>query len=305
MRILVIHNPYSGFGSDALFQFVRSLGEARDEIVLRFLGGDFDIAALTLDVEAFDVVVLSGGDGTISSLLYELREKDTVFCVFPSGTANLFYSNIGNAPEPAALARAVKRGESAKVDLGEVSWLDPQGIPQHKGFAIMSGTGFDAQIMQAAISNKALLGEAAYFAAAMSNTKPAVRTYSITIDGVTYTHEGICCLVANNAMIQADIEIVPGCRMDDGYLDVIMVETQHAAHLLHPLLFGLLDPSGKAIGRPHLRQYRGKEISIVTDGTMPFEVDGDVVAKTMSSYRARILPAAVSIIVDEMSRYHG
>ena len=47
----------------------------------------------------------------------------------------------------------------------------------------MSGTGFDAQLMQAALPNKAIMGQAAYFAAALSNPRPAVVRFRITVDG--------------------------------------------------------------------------------------------------------------------------
>lgn len=56
--------------------------------------------------------------------------------------------------------------------------------------------------MQAALPNKALMGEAAYYAAAFANPRPDVVGFRITVDGQTYEREGIMCLVANAAMIQ-------------------------------------------------------------------------------------------------------
>ncbi|HJA28810.1 MAG TPA: diacylglycerol kinase [Candidatus Olsenella pullicola] len=305
MRTLIIHNPKSGFGSDAVFQFARALVRGGDECVLRILAGGFIAREACADAEDFDLVAVSGGDGTVAALLYELRGRDVPACVFPSGTANLLCANIGNAPEPSALARACRKGRTAELDLGEISWTDEGGNHVVRGFGLMSGTGFDAQLMQAALPNKAIMGQAAYFAAALANPRPEVEHFSITVDGRTYERDGITCLVANNAMIQGDIQLVPNCRMDDGMLDVIMVETSDAAQLLKPLAFGLVDRSGKAMGRPHLESFSGRKIRVECSHPVPIEVDGEVVSGLVRSYEARVLPRAVRIVVDAMSPYGG
>ena len=303
LRALIVHNPRSGFGSDAIFQFERALLQAGDECVMRVLTDDFVAREAVSDAAGFDVVVLSGGDGTISSLLYELRDLAVPVCAFPSGTANLLCSNLGNAPEPFALARACRIGKTAALDLGEISWTSDDGETHTTGFALMSGTGFDAQLMQAALPNKAIMGQAAYFAAALVNPRPTVARFSITVDGETHEREGITCLVANTATIQGDIQIIPDCRMDDGLLDVIVVETSDAAQLLKPLAVGLLDRSGHAVGRPHIESFRGREIKIASSVPVPLEVDGDVAPGLVSSYEARVLPRAAQLVVDPMSPY--
>ena len=153
MRCLIVHNPRSGFGSDAVFAFERELVAAGDECVLRVLGEECNNEEVLADAEGFDVVVLSGGDGTVSNLLYALRGRSVDTCVFPSGTANLLFANIGNSAEPAALARACRWGNVATCDLGEARW-DHDGTSVTRGFSIMAGTGFDAELMTAAAPNK-------------------------------------------------------------------------------------------------------------------------------------------------------
>jgi diacylglycerol kinase family enzyme len=159
-----------------------------DECVLRILLKDApdQNESLTRDAEEFDLVVLSGGDGTIASLLYVLRDRDVLTCVFPSGTANLFVANLGNASEPSALARACRIGHSVNTDLGEILWLDENGEKHRQGFSLMAGIGFDAQIMQAAIPAKRAMGQAAYFAAAIANPRPEVKRFRIVVDGQIY-----------------------------------------------------------------------------------------------------------------------
>lgn len=303
MRTLIIHNPKSGFGSDAIFEFERALVRPGDECVIRIMKDDISDRHLVRDAERFDLVVISGGDGTVTSMLYNLRDRNVLTCVFPSGTANLFFASLGNAAEPSALARACRMGHSTLTDLAEVMWLDEQGRRHRVGFGLMAGLGYDAQLMEAAIAGKRAMGQAAYFAAALANPKPQVQRFVITVDGVTYERRGISCMVANNAKIQGDIEIVPDCTMDDGLINVIMLETDDAAKLLTPLIFGMVDKEGKKMGRPHLETWKGREVRIECDAPLTMQVDGDVVEGQVTSYLARALPKASRLVVDNMGRY--
>ncbi|MGI6755321.1 MAG: diacylglycerol/lipid kinase family protein [Atopobiaceae bacterium] len=303
MRTLIIHNSLSGFGSDAIFEFERALAHPGDECVLRLLEETTDNTAVLADAEDFDVVVLSGGDGTVTNLLYALREKNVDVCIFPSGTANLFFNCLGNAAEPAAIARACRMGQTVRTDLGEIMWLGADGQRHRRGFGLMAGLGFDAQLMQAAIPAKKTLGQAAYFTAALSNPHPKVQRFTITVDGVTYERTGISCMVANNARIQGDIEIVPNCTMDNNTLTCIVLETDAAVQLLKPLFFGLIDHDGRKIGRPRIEAWSGQEIRVESSYAVPMEIDGDAVEGEVSTYIARVLPAVNSLIVDTMSPY--
>ena len=303
MRFLIVHNTRSGFGSDGIFEFERSLVSDGDECVLRVLGADTPAADLLQDARDFDLVVCSGGDGTVASILSELSNSGIPCCVFPSGTANLLFANIGNATEPAALARACRAGTHAHVDLARISATDDDGETLDRGYLLMCGMGYDADLMRAAIPNKQAMGEAAYFVAALSNPTPPTAHFTITVDGEVHEVDGITCMVANNAMIQADIEIIPDCRMDDGVLDVIVLQAADLGGIGRTLVHGILDRSGKQLGRPSIKHLSGSHVHVHADRAMPLQVDGDVVDKTVTDYDVQVLPGAATIVVDQMSRY--
>ena len=303
MRCLIIHNLRSGPRSDEIFAFAHALAQAGDEVVMRFIGDGMEPDEATRDVRTFDRVVASGGDGTVANVLDCLRDTHVPALVFPSGTANLFFNNIGNSPEIAALAAACRAGRTAPVDMGELFWLGDDGRTERHGFTIIAGSGFDATIMEKAAPAKRDIGEIAYFLSALSTLEPEVAHFSIEHDGVTEELDGISCMVGNTAVIQNGINLFPDCRMDDGLLDVIVVETSGAAQLLKPLAFGLVDRSGKAIGRPHLESFKGREVRVECSEPVPIEVDGEALPGTVRSYEARVLPAAVRIVVDAMSPY--
>lgn len=120
MRCLIIHNPASGPSSDEIYAFTHALAQGGDEVVMRFIGDGMEPEDAVADVRKFDRVVVSGGDGTVSNVLDQMRGCGVPTLVFPSGTACLFFNNIGNAPEAAALAKACRAGRTVKADMGEL-----------------------------------------------------------------------------------------------------------------------------------------------------------------------------------------
>lgn len=302
MRTLIIHNNRSGFGSDAIFEFERSLAHPGDEVVTRIPTPDFVPHDCVADAKDFDLIVISGGDGTMASFLYELRGQDIPCCVFPSGTSNLLFLNLGNAQEPAAIARSCRIGNTIMADLGEMSWTDEAGTSHTKGFCLMSGMGYDGNIMRTATEAKGALGEVAYFAAAATNLTPPVAHFTITVDGKTYEREGISCMVAGGTVIQNDIEVVPNNSITDGLEEVIVLEAQQPAGLLRPISRALFERKPEH-DRPYIENFKGRVIDVVSDIPVPLQIDGDPMADAVTHYHAEVIPQANRLIVDAVSRY--
>ena len=156
--------------------------------------------------------------------------------------------------------------------------------------------------MREAIPNKQIIGEAAYFTAALANAHPKVEHFTITVDGETFERDGIACIVANTAKMQADIQIVPDCSMSDGKLDVIVLETSDAVQLLVPIFTGLFDKQAKG-GRPFIEHFSGREIEVRSDSPIPMQVDGDTIPGMVMGYKAHVIPQCNKLVVDQASPY--
>lgn len=303
MRCLIIHNPASGPRSDEIFAFAHALSSAGDEVVFRFLGEGMEADEATSDATSFDRVVVSGGDGTVSNLLDRLRGTGVPVLVFPSGTANLFFNNIGNAPEPAALAQACRAGRTAKVDMGELTWVDEEGVERRHGFIIIAGTGFDADIMRRAESSHGEFGEIAYVLAAITSPAPPVAHFVIEHDGEVDELDGIGCMVGNTALIQNEINLFPNCRMDDGLIDIAVIEPARTVELLPTVIAGVLDPAGKGIlGRPQFKLFQAREARVTATPSLGMEFDGELIPGKPGSFSARALPQCLDLIVDGFSK---
>ncbi|MFR6500868.1 MAG: diacylglycerol/lipid kinase family protein [Collinsella sp.] len=297
MRCLIIHNPALGPSTDEIYAFTHALAQGGDEVVMRFIGDGMEPENAVADVREFDRVVVSGGDGTVSNVLDQMRGCGVPTLVFPSGTACLFFNNIGNAPEAAALAKACRAGRTVKVDMGELCWLDENGNEKRHGFIIIAGSGFDAEIMMKPPQPNDIA--IAYFLLRSHN--PTVAHFTIEHDGIVEELDGICCMAGNTSVIQNDINLFPDCRMNDGMVDIAVIEPVKTVQLLPTVITAALDPAGKVLGRPQFKIIQTKEAKITCTPSLGMQFDGEIISSNSGVFGARALPQCLDLIVDEFS----
>lgn len=294
MNVLVIHNLGSGYGEGAIYDFIRTYSVDGDSITIRFFNGKTPFSKLLRDASTFDFVVACGGDGTISSISYELRNTNIPILPFPAGTANLLAMNLLSPSEPHALTKIADQANTLLFDLGEIECGDTKA-----GFTMMAGCGYDQLIMSNASSKKRLLGPIAYFEAALTNPAPQVSEFTITVDGKTIQSSGIGVVLANFSKIQFDLMVSDKNLPRDGMLDLVVLTTKNAVELLPTVFAKAVNHSGdlaKKIGAVEI--YRGREITIDANPAMLVEYDGEA-TQLSTPFTARCLPGAVRYIVSE------
>jgi diacylglycerol kinase family enzyme len=302
VRTLIIHNTASGSGSDDVFAFQRALLQPGDEAVVRTLGGGAPVEELAADAASFDAVVASGGDGTVAGVAYALRGTGVPLLPFPSGTANLFANNLGSATEPAALAATLRAGRRVRLDLGEFEYVDAEGRPQRRGFLNMAGAGYDAAIMQGSTALKGLFGPLSYYMAAFGNLDPGTARLELVVDGEPLEAEGICVAVANWAQVAPSFEMVPGSSPRDGLLDVAVATARNSVELL-PAVATSVFTRGTAERYPNVEVVRAREVSVRCDPPFPMQYDGEVAEGATTPFTARVLPGALTVLVDDLSPF--
>ncbi len=300
VKVLVIHNLRSGLRNGAVYDFMRSYAEQGDSVTIRSLGPGVELAPLLEDAAEYDFVVASGGDGTIASVSYELRDTNIPILPFPAGTANLLALNLYEPNESHALCKLVDEALTLNFDMGEIEAADGSKM----GFTVMAGCGYDELIMRNATGHKHLLGDMAYFEAAFSNPKPQVSTFTLTIDGETVQVSGIGVILANFSKIQFDLQVADENLPRDGKLDVVVLKTENAIQLIPTLMAKVFDHTGslaKKVGG--LEIYRGSEIHIDADPALRVEYDGEP-TEVATPIVARCLPKAVRFVVSDECYRH-
>lgn len=295
MKLLIVNNLTSGYGEGAVYDFVRALVRDGDETVIRSTDGTTAVGSLLADARSFDAVVAAGGDGTVAAVAYQLAGTGVPLLAFPAGTANLLASNLLLPNEPHALAKLMHDPELMDFDMGEITLSDGT----RRGFSIMAGAGYDADIMAGAADSKKLLGAMAYFTTAFTHVNPTFARFRLVIDGKTVESEGVGVLIVNFSKIQFDLSVVHENSPRDGLFDVVVLRTKDAFGLIPALISSFLDRGGD---HPHRGEafeiHRGSTVEVHADPPLPVQFDGEVCPCT-TPFAATMLPGAARFIVTE------
>ncbi len=294
MKLLIVNNTSSGFGDGAIYDYVRMVAADGDEHCIRYTDGTTDVADMVRDARRFDAVVVSGGDGTISSVAYALANTGVPILPFPAGTGNLLANNLYAPYEPFALAKMTHAMNTLDFDLGEI-----EAVGVRHGFCIMAGAGYDATIMHDALPAKKALGAIAYFQAALSNTMPQKSRITLKIDGRTVESEGLGVLLVNFPRIQFEIPITHGTDARDGSFDVAILKAENAFGLIPALIEGILDRDGNRPGRSDsVEIHKGRSVEVIADPPFYIQYDGEVPG-LQTPFKANILDGAARFIVSD------
>ncbi len=218
-----------------------------------------------------DLVVVCGGDGTVRTVCGELAGTGIPVGVVPAGTGNLLARNLDLPLYLTAAIDVALGGQDRAIDLVRISG---DGIGEHEHFLVMAGMGFDAAIMEGA--NDEIKARVGWFAYVLSGLKhlmfPAVRI-DISVDDEPFTrHRARTVVVGNVGFLQAGLPLLPDATIDDGRLDVVLVNPARFLSWLRVV--------GRVIGRGRktdatLNRLTGRRIVIRAAHPTPRQIDGD------------------------------
>lgn len=291
MPVTVIINPIAGGASareargraQLASGVLASLGEDAEVLVTERRGHARELAAAAVRRGA-RIVFAWGGDGTVNEVASELMLKGIPLGIVPSGSGNGLARALGIPARPdRAIAEALAARPRA-IDAGELD---------SRTFFNVAGIGLDAHIATLFDQDQARrrgLGTYVRIAARELMTyRP--RRYRVNRNGDEIVAPALLITLANSPQFGNGARIAPDARVDDGRLDVVVVEERSrlATLLAVPRLFtgGIARVSGVSI--------RQVERAIVEcDSPMLFHVDGEPV-QGGTRLEARVLPGALRV----------
>ncbi len=293
-RALVVINPLSGRGRYAdQVQAHRAL--ARDVLAAHDIdadirptsaAGDAHRSAQEAASSGCGLVVVWGGDGTVNEAASALVHTGIPLAIVPAGSGNGLAADLGIPFQPRAALAVAARGRTVAIDAGQIADCF---------FFNMAGIGIDA-IIAARFAERGLrrrgpLGYLTLSAAELLRYR--AKTYTLTIDAESVEHTAMLVAIANGRQYGNRVLIAPGARLDDGLLEVVVVEQLSMigiAWRLPSLFRGTLGP-GRGIT---MRAAQG--LRVEASGTIPFHVDGEPRAG-MDQLIAQIHPGALLVRV--------
>jgi diacylglycerol kinase family enzyme len=259
-----------------------------------------------------DAILIFGGDGTVHRHLPQLVRLQLPVLVVPHGSGNDFARAL-ELRSPAGALRAWQhfvsgRGSVRQIDLGVISPADAGGSPAphepepRRYFCCVGGVGLDAEVARRANQlPRALRRRGGY----LLNLMPAlfdfqpveVKVQDWRIDplgGWDTRHQGPAMVVAfaNAPTYGGGILIAPHARLDDGKLEICVVEAMAKTRLLRlfPSVF-----SGRHLHLPEVRYFQADRLRIETEKPSEVYADGEYAGST--PVEVTVERAALKVIV--------
>jgi len=230
------------------------------------------------------MVIVGGGDGSISCSVDPVVGSDTIFAVLPLGTANSFARTLGIPLELPGAVEVIARGRAKRIDLGMVD---------DDYFANCATLGIAPQIAQTVPHGlKAWLGRPGYLLWA-ARQLIRFKAFRLTVEtgSQTETMEAVEVRIANGPY-HGGVELVDEAAVDSGRIVVQVVLGETRGHLIWSWLLSVLRHRER---RKTTRTFEGRSIRLSTPTPMPISIDGEVLAETPVA--ARIARQAIRVAV--------
>jgi YegS/Rv2252/BmrU family lipid kinase len=232
-----------------------------------------------------DMIIVGGGDGTISHSAAALLEADRPVGLLPMGNANDLARTLAIPTDLVDACGIIAAGNTRRVDLGTVN-----GRP----FFNVVSLGVSVRIARRLNpETKRRWGVLAYLGSAWEALRaPAAFTARITCDGETTEIACMQITVGNGRHYGAGMTIVEDAAIDDGRLDLIALPPVRRWRwlVLLPMLRW-----GRHRGAEEVTALNGQTIRIETERPMAVNVDGEVLAETPVDFS--VMPAALEMFV--------
>ncbi len=279
---VVFVNPTAGGGRTlAILPRIRTVFEfAGVPAEFVCIGSDEQLAsnALAAVERGARLLFALGGDGTLHRLLNAAYGPDVVFGVLPTGGGNDFAAGLQFPQEPLAAAEAVLRGQVKRVDLVRARTADGRARLYLGG----GGLGIDAEA--ARLANGAFRrfpGRSRYVASALraffGHRAIRVKAEFPKSDLPSMEFNALLAAVLNTPSYGAGIRLAPDARLDDGWLDAVIVEDLSVLQVL-AILPRLLRKG--ELRTASVKRFRVQCVKFTTDRPCLFHGDGEILGQT-------------------------
>ena len=210
------------------------------------------------------LVVAWGGDGTVNEVASALAFGSTSLAIVPSGSGNGLARALGIGRRPERAMRNALAAAPRPIDVGELGG---------RLFFSMAGVGFDAHV--ASCFDRESAGRRGFSGYLLIAARELVsfRPSWYRVGGAdTPPLQALLVTLANSSQFGNGARIAPGALIDDGLLDLVMIEerSRFGTVCQMPRLF-----NGTVSRIPGCTIDRVRDLTIEADTPMTFHVDGE------------------------------
>ncbi|WP_176591557.1 diacylglycerol kinase family protein [Sphingobium sp. EM0848] len=230
------------------------------------------------------MVIVGGGDGSLSGTVDELVGKDCVFGVLPLGTANSFARTLGIPLDLEGAVAVIAGGQRRRIDLGMIG---------HDYFVNAASLGLSPMIGDTVPHRlKRYLGRVGYLFWAVK-CSVGFRAFRLVLDDGSGERRMWSTEVRIlNGPYHGGVELSDQADVDTGEIVIQAVVGRSHARLAwdwYAKFFKLRDKDA------HTEEFRGKSFRVETVPPQRISIDGEVLAKTPAT--VKIAAGAVDVAV--------
>ena len=289
----LIFNPVAGQGdSEQDLATIKSILEPEFDLDIQFTteevsGGELARRAVEREVE---MIIASGGDGTVSAVAEALINTDIPLGAISRGTANAFANALDIPDTVEAACRVISDGVTRKVDAATCN---------DKPMILLAGIGFEAETVEDADrETKDRLGMLAYVLSGLKQLRE-FKKFATTIetDDKIVRVEANAITVANAAPNTSVLAHgTAGVIYDDGLLDVTIITPATRAGAI-AVSYHLLQSASndEAASREDIGYLRTKKVKVTTDPPQKIALDGEIIGET--PVEIECIPEALTVFV--------
>ena len=208
-------------------------------------------------------LVAVGGDGTFHEVLNGIENpKEISLGLIPSGRGNDFARAAKLSLDPIEALKDIERGETAYIDYIRVG---------DKRCLNVAGTGLDIDVLERVAGREAKLTYLLSLVYCLKHFEPY--KVKVTIDGKTDAYDCIMVGVCNGIAIGGNIRLSPLSQIDDGKLDVIVMQMPKDGKIMRVLPKFV---KGKHMHLPITTHYRCESVQVESPSGKPIQLDGEI-----------------------------
>jgi YegS/Rv2252/BmrU family lipid kinase len=301
MRTAAIVNPASAGGKTARLwpELARRLGGGIETRFTQRVGHGTQLARQLLE-EGYDRLIAVGGDGTISETVNGFFADDqpvrpgASLAILPKGTGGDFQRSL-NIPDMETALAVIQKGRAKPMDVGKVTYCDYEGRRQRRYFANLVSFGMGGEVAARAKNwLSRYSGQAAFIWATVDVFfRYDAKTVELEIDGEPAgTHTITNIAVGNGRYHGGGMHVCPKARMDDGLLEVTIIDSLGMFVLAKdlPVLY-----SENLYVHPKTHHRHAKRVVARSAQQVSIEVDGEALGRL--PVELSLLPGALQVLM--------
>ncbi|MBN17975.1 MAG: hypothetical protein CL758_00610 [Chloroflexi bacterium] len=280
MRFILIVNPYSGKKrSKQILDLIKPVFDSKRidlAVIFTEFSGHARQLANKLKFDGYDGFLVLGGDGTLNEVVNGMFQRQDGMILpiglIPGGSGNSIAYDL-DLRDPVVAAKAIVNHQNRALDIAQIN------MGQNVIYSInLIGWGLITDVGKRAESLR-WIGTSRYTVSSLIEIMlRKSRKVKLVIDDKTFSDAFTFIVACNSIHIGKGMKMAPYAKLDDGLIDLLVVDANISRRRLFTVLPKLFD--GTHVNEPEVTYYQASSFSILSDTDDILNIDGELVGNT-------------------------